>query len=979
MTDPSATERRRADWLPYLAIVGAIALLTIALTATEFLREAERQDERALARTEAAAHLLTHQLQGVFSKIELSLSTLALQYADDRPGSRADVSRLDRLLVSQKALLPEVEYLRITDAQGVLRASSQPLPATPVSVGDLALFTQTRDAPDRRLVVTGPFLGRVSQKWVVTFSRRLADADGGFAGVVYASVSSDYFARIFPDARVGPSGVVALRLADTTLFYRYPEASDREDQVGKPSPKIAAAWNGRTEGNLLLRSPLDGIERVYAFRRVDGYPFYVSVGHATADRSYDRRNLRWLVGGLASGVVLIAAGAAWITWRARRRRSEAEILQARSEERLRLAMEATTDGLWEWDIRTGSSYCSPAYFSMLGYEGSGSAASIEDHWVALLHPDDRDRATAEARRLLEEEGRYTLEFRLRCRDGRYKWIVSRGKVVERDASGLPVRAVGTHTDLTARKELELRLRQASEELRAIFDAAPVGIALIRDRVVLRCNRALERMLGSEEGGLDGLPTRSWFIDEQTWNTLGRAIKEAVARGERYTGEQRFRRRDGTPFWAEFNAQPLDPSDPGKGVVGIVTDITGKREAEEALRAAKEHAESSSRAKSTFLANMSHEIRTPMNAILGFAYLLKEQVAVTEQREMLGQICNSANHLLNVLNDILDLSKIEAGKLELEDQDIDLNAIADHIVAMLSEQARSKGLVLESRIGAIAPGLRGDATRLTQALLNLGNNAVKFTAVGHVRLSIAALEDRPDEALLRFEVEDSGVGIAADALPRLFQVFQQADDSTTRRFGGTGLGLAITKRLAQQMGGDVGVRSAPGEGSTFWFTARLKRRVDAAVPAPAAKPVAPAVTAQTALEALRQRHAGARVLLVEDDRVNQKVAQALLIRAGLEVDVADDGTVALEAIERAAHPYNLVLMDQQMPKLDGLEATRRIRRRPSGGNLPIIAMTASAFQEDRDNCRAAGMDDFIPKPVNPELLYTAVLRWLDTRA
>ncbi|MEN9317384.1 MAG: hypothetical protein RIS35_3777 [Pseudomonadota bacterium] len=1007
MTARRAADRRKADWLPYLAVAGAIALMTIAVTVTEILREADRQDERALARTESATRLLSHQLQGVFSKIELSLSTLTFQYAEGRGGTGAaretsassgaataprpggvsepgagpssTTSPLDRLLISQKALLPEIEYLRITDAQGVLRASSQPLPVAPVSVADLALFTRTREAPDSRLVVTGPFVGRVSGKWVMTFSRRLVDADGRFAGVVYASISSDYFSKVFPEARIGPSGIVTLRLADTTLFYRHPESSERESALGTRSDQIAAAWQGRREGHLLMRSPVDGIERMHVFSRVGEYPFYVSVGQATADRSYDWEGVRWLVGGLATGVVLIVSGAAWVAWRSRRHRSRAEALQARSEDRLRLAMEASNDGLWEWDIRSGASYCSPAYLSMLGYEPGSLPDNVEDQLVGLLHPEDRNWVLAEAQRRLEQEGRYVIEFRLRCSDGSYKWILSRGKVVERDASGRPARAVGTHTDLTARKELELRLREANKELRAIFDAAPIGIALIRDRVVLRCNQALERILGAEDNGLTGLPTRAWFPDEEAWQAFGVAMGQALERNERHAGVQLLRRRDGTPFWAEFSAQALDPSDPHRGVVAIVTDITEKREAEAALREAKERAESSSRSKSTFLANMSHEIRTPMNAILGFAYLLKDQVAVPEQREMLGQIGDSASHLLNVLNDILDLSKIEAGKLELEDQEVHLNEILDQIVSMLSEQARVKGLTLESRVDTIAPGLRGDATRLTQALLNLANNAVKFTPAGHVRLSITAIEDRPDQALLRFEVEDSGVGIPAEAQSRLFQVFQQADDSTTRRFGGTGLGLAITKRLAHQMGGEVGVRSAPGEGSTFWFTARLRRRADAAG-APAGRPEDASPTgAQTALEGLRSRHAGARVLLVEDDRVNQRVARALLTRAGLEVDVADDGAAALDAVGQAEDGYALVLMDQQMPKLDGLEATRRLRRMPAGANLPIIAMTASAFQEDRDNCREAGMDDFVPKPVDPERLYQAVLRWLDARA
>ena len=451
---------------------------------------------------------------------------------------------------------------------------------------------------------------------------------------------------------------------------------------------------------------------------------------------------------------------------------------------------------------------------------------------------------------------------------------------------------------------------------------------------------------------------------------------------------RWRLADGSYRTLESNASPVfDAGGEMIGLQGVDRDVTERIAAEIELKRhrdhleelvvartvevslAKEAAEAANRAKSTFLANMSHELRTPMSAIIGLTDLALRRATDPKLRDQLGKVARASHQLLGLINDILDLSRIEAERLTLEQTDFRLGEVIDNLTGLVAVKAAEKGLALRidlpDGLGRLA--LRGDPLRLGQVLVNLTGNAVKFTPHGSVVVRGRRLETEGERVRLRFEIEDTGVGIAADDQKRLFTAFEQADASMTRRFGGTGLGLAISKRLVAMMGGEVGVTSTPGLGSTFWFTVCLGKGV-AAAPVPAA--------GLSAEARLRGEHAGARILVVEDEPLNRLVAGGLLEAAGLAVDMAEDGQQAVEMVP--AGRYDLILMDMQLPVLNGLDATRAIRRLPDGAVVPIVAMTANAFSEDRAACLAAGMNDHIAKPIDPDRLFEVLLDWLAPR-
>ena len=653
---------------------------------------------------------------------------------------------------------------------------------------------------------------------------------------------------------------------------------------------------------------------------------------------------------------------------------------ADSEQALRSILDNAPDAVFIAGRDQHYEYANQRACALVGY----SLPEVLAMEIGALAPEGK---FDEHRRIFDAvvaDGHVFAELPLRRKDGS-------SALVELSAVLLPNgRVLGSCRDIARRKADEQALLAAERKFRGLIEQSLVGVYIIQNGFFAYANPHFARMFGfADPADVIGQVPVSDLVMPEDRERVADNLRRRF-QGEVDSIQYSFigRRRDGSRLDVEVYGRRME-YEGQPAVIGVIVDVTERKQAEAELdqyrhhleelvrvrtadlSVAKEAAEAANRAKSTFLANMSHELRTPMNAIIGLANILQRQAGDAQQRDKLGKITGVANHLLRLLNDVLDLSKIDAERLTLERVPFRLGGVIANVESLIGDRLEAKQLRLRREIDPrlVDTDLLGDPLRLQQILLNLLSNAVKFTEQGEVSISARIVDEDEQQLGVALSVADTGIGMSAEAQQRVFRPFEQADSSTTRQHGGTGLGLAICDRLVRLMGSQIALHSAPGEGSTFNFTLRFAKCCSDELPVHAQT-----LSGEAAEHLLRTRHHGKRLLLAEDDPINQEVARELLRDVlGLTVDVADDGAEALNLAR--ANAYDLILMDIQMPNLDGLAATRAIRALPAHAATPILAMTANAFVDDRQRCLAAGMDDFIAKPVDPDALFVILARWL----
>jgi len=898
---------------------------------------------------------------------------------------------LNRRLQAMADVMVGVRTTLILDADGTTTASSRP-ELIGRNFAERAYFQAARDGRDPNVLHVSPPFKTALGVYAINVSKQITDGRGQFAGVIGATLDPDYFNALLDSVRYAPDMWTALSHEDGRLFLMVPPRPGVEGMdLARPGSFYSRHRDSGQQATVVEGVVYaTGEERMMALRTIRLTGLAVDktlvIGVARdlpAIFAVWQKNAIEQIELLALLVLITSAGLAVYQKRQRaydvlmasRRaeRKQAEAALRESEERYRTAFVTSPDAININRLADGLYLeINQGFSRLVGWTAEEVVGRTSREINIWRNMDDRQKLVDG----LQRDGYVeNLEADFVARDGRVITALMSAHLMTLNGEQC---ILSVTRDINDRKQAEHDLVASEKRFQDIAGASADWIWEVdADDRYTYVSEGVTELLGYTPAEVIGKTPFDLMPDDEAERV--RPIFHAVA--AQHDGFRDLdninRHKDGSLRHVQTNGVPiLDDNGQLLGYRGLDRDITERMQARAELEAlvvsrtaelqqAKEAAEAANIAKSAFLANMSHEIRTPMNGILGMAHILRREGVTPQQAERLDTIDRSAQHLLGIINNVLDLSKIEAGKFALEETPVAIDSLMANVGSIIAERARAKGIRLLTETGPLPNNLVGDPTRLQQALLNYATNAVKFADKGAVTLSTFLQEETADSALLRFEVKDTGIGIPAETMPRLFSAFEQADNSMTRKYGGTGLGLAITRRLAELMGGEVGADSTPGVGSTFWFTARLKKRGEAVAAAPA--------TSTDAETLIRQHHSGSRILVADDEPINLEVARLQLESVGLLVDTVEDGAEAVTRAQEKA--YAAIFMDMQMPNVNGLEATQQIRQLPGYRNTPIIAMTANAFAEDKARCFEAGMSDFLTKPFDPDTLFATLLRGL----
>lgn len=834
-----------------------------------------------------------------------------------------------------------------SDGQSVFGAGSAN-PHAVINVSDRVWFQKLRDDHSRNIFISDVVIGKGTLTQTIVLGVPIRDNNGTFIGAANAAIAIDYFQRIIDNLNIGNNGLVAVRRTDDSrLILRRPKSIQHinESLNGKALASTILSGVRSQEGEFV--SSIDGFARVFSLRTLNEYPFSVTVAIADDDYLASWRRL-------AITLAASAIGLATILFALYRRQMQTQRSLSENEERFRSLLETQVDMVVCVDREARLTYVNQSAVRVLGMPYS---ELIGRNCLHFIHPDDQNETQEKiGSALAPPYPGVRVENRINSSDGT-RWFSWEGyAVVERGGARKEVQAVGrdvTNQRLAAEKAEAARMRSD-----LLLTNASDGVHILEaNGRLLTASKSFYRMLGYDEDSPPVLHVwdwdAQWTQDHLTQHVLRDQLQEPQ------TFLTKHRRNDGSIFDVEIHSQGID-LDGRRVLYASSRDITDRKRAEIILLEARQQAEAANRAKSAFLANMSHEIRTPITSVMGVIDLLKRTDVSEEQAGYLNVLASSTDTLLTVLNDVLDISKIEAGKLSIEATEFVLPEVVDNVYAAAVSMAATKGLAISLEGQEALPRVVvGDPVRLKQVLNNIINNAIKFTEQGSVTVRAAVIGKEMQNDIVRFEIIDTGIGMSSEQASRLFQPFSQADISMTRRFGGTGLGLAISKRLVALMNGEIDVESVVGQGSIFRVTLPFM------------------VVSETLIAPIMEHKSSdkvppppLRILLAEDNRINQRLVQIMLQKLGHSVEVAANGKEAVAAVESGS--FDAVLMDMQMPEMDGDEATRVIRAMPPPKNrIPIIALTADAMLEQRHSYFKAGVDDLVPKPIDWEDLSAAL--------